>query len=165
MSQINAKELSSDIYYHCSTEILFLSRYTQKRYSIITHTFSRKLFIPIVDRISIDEIVGSPILIEFNELLNDDIPEQDLNENWFSLANTQSIHGLFKQLNLAMSGSLSRNEIRGFNNNSLTMSFIDRMLQEYGSRKGQLVRFILLILSILIPLIHLYQYYRITKHL
>lgn len=91
------------------------------------------------DRISVDELVASPILIEFNELSNEDIPEQDLHENWFSLENAQGIYAMFRQLNLTMSGSLGRNEIRGFNNSSLTITFIDRLLQEYGTKKGQLV--------------------------
>ncbi|KAG2391922.1 hypothetical protein C9374_013407 [Naegleria lovaniensis] len=89
-------------------------------------------------RVCVEEFLGSKELVEFNELQNDDLSEEEEMNNWFSIPSVKSVNEAFIQLDFTRSGLLSKNEFSKFNANSLTTGFINRMFQEYGSRNGKL---------------------------
>ncbi|KAL9641962.1 hypothetical protein ABK040_004019 [Willaertia magna] len=96
----------------------------------------RKIYIE--TGISLDEFVGSKELIEFNELQNDDLSEEEEMNNWFSIPSVKSVYEAFVQLDFARNGILGRNEFSKFNNGSLTTTFINRMFQEYATKNGKM---------------------------
>lgn len=89
-------------------------------------------------RVCVEDFLGSKELVEFNELQNDDLSEEEEMNNWFSIPSVKSVNEAFIQLDFTRSGLLSKNEFSKFNANSLTSGFINRMFQEYGTRNGKL---------------------------
>jgi serine/threonine-protein phosphatase 2A regulatory subunit B'' len=84
-------------------------------------------------KISIDDILASPILVEFNDLQNDDLSQDEEMNNWFSSPSARSVYDAFVKLDFARDGLLSRNEFSAFNNNNLTSAFTDRFFQVYST--------------------------------
>jgi serine/threonine-protein phosphatase 2A regulatory subunit B'' len=84
-------------------------------------------------KISIDDILGSPILVEFNDLQNDDLSQEEEMNNWFSAPSARSVYDAFVKLDFARDDLLSRNEFSAFNNNNLTGAFTDRLFQVYST--------------------------------
>lgn len=89
-------------------------------------------------KVCVEEFLGSKELVEFNELQNDDLSEEEEMNNWFSVPSVKSVNDAFMQLDFTRTGLLSKNEFSKFNNGSLTTTFINRMFQEYGSKQGKL---------------------------
>ena len=89
-------------------------------------------------KICIEDFVGSKEMVEFNELQNDDLSQEEEMNNWFSIPSVKSVNDAFVQLDFTRSGLLSKNEFSKFNANSLTSTFINRMFQEYGLKNGKL---------------------------
>lgn len=88
-----------------------------------------------VGRIAIHDILGSTALVEFNELVNDEMTEEEAMSNWFSAASVLSVHETFVRLDKDNDSLLSAQEFSQFNQSTLTQVFISRLFQEYSLRR------------------------------
>lgn len=87
--------------------------------------------------IKIYDIVESDEISELNDLLNDDLPEHEEMDNWFSLRHVEKVAREFRKLNYSRSGYLSKNEFKCFRDRTLTDVFVDRIFEVYVSNSKE----------------------------
>ncbi|KAJ3029836.1 Serine/threonine-protein phosphatase 2A regulatory subunit B'' subunit gamma [Rhizophlyctis rosea] len=89
-------------------------------------------------KISIQTILLSPILTEMFELRENELSRDYERTNWFSAYSSLRIYGQFLNMDLDRNGMLSRSELAGYSNGTLTGVFLDRVFQEYQTYGGQM---------------------------
>ncbi|KAJ3193242.1 hypothetical protein HK101_005178 [Irineochytrium annulatum] len=89
-------------------------------------------------RVSIQNILLSPILTELFELREPELPKDYERSNWFSSYSTLRVYGQFLNLDVDHNGMLSRKELTKYNGGTLTDVFLDRLFQEYQTYKGEM---------------------------
>jgi serine/threonine-protein phosphatase 2A regulatory subunit B'' len=88
-------------------------------------------------KIAITTILLSPILTELFDLRETD-PDGSSHTNWFSSHSALRVYGQFLNLDKNRNGLISRDEMGGYNNGTLTDLFVDRLFAECQSyRDGE----------------------------
>ena len=81
-------------------------------------------------RISIQDVLCSPILQELLDLRRPDLSLDDLRTNWFSHESTAQIYDDYLQLDADQNGMLSAEELARYRGGGLTSVFVSRIFQE-----------------------------------
>ncbi|KAI9106167.1 hypothetical protein DFS34DRAFT_574578, partial [Phlyctochytrium arcticum] len=89
-------------------------------------------------RVSIQNMLLSPILTELFELREPDLPEGYEKTNWFFTYSSLRVYGQFLNLDTNKNGMIGRQELSKYNGGSLTGVFLDRVFQERQTYKGEM---------------------------
>jgi serine/threonine-protein phosphatase 2A regulatory subunit B'' len=89
-------------------------------------------------KIQIKELLTSPMLAELFDLRAADLTEGDLQFNWFSATSAQRVYGQYLQLDVDRNGMLSRAEIAGIGDGTLTDIVLDRLFEETHTYAGEM---------------------------
>lgn len=89
-------------------------------------------------KIPIRDIILSPILTELFVLREPELPKEFERNNWFSAISTLRIYGQYLSLDVDRNGMLSRKELSGYGNGSLTDVFLNRVFQECQTYNGEM---------------------------
>lgn len=89
-------------------------------------------------RVRITDILASGFLDSMLELRETETTEAQLANNWFSLQSAMRVYGSYLQLDTDRNGMLTRAELSGFGNGTLTDVFLDRVFQECITYDGEM---------------------------
>ncbi|KAJ3339715.1 Serine/threonine-protein phosphatase 2A regulatory subunit B'' subunit gamma [Gonapodya sp. JEL0774] len=89
-------------------------------------------------RISIKDMLLSPILTEFFELREPELSKEFLQTNWFSTQSILKVYGQYVALDTDQNGMLSRTEMSRYCNGTMTEAFLDRVFQEFQTYSGEM---------------------------
>ncbi|KAJ3081936.1 Serine/threonine-protein phosphatase 2A regulatory subunit B'' subunit gamma, partial [Quaeritorhiza haematococci] len=89
-------------------------------------------------KISIQNMLLSPILTELFELRDREISKESERGNWFSTYSALRVYGQYLNLDTNHNGMLSRRELARYNSGTLTAVFVDRVFQEYQTYNGEM---------------------------
>ncbi|VDO05584.1 unnamed protein product [Rodentolepis nana] len=89
-------------------------------------------------RVRICDILACGFLDNILELREASTTQARLEENWFSLESAKRIYASYLRLDTDQNGMLSRKELAGYNNESLTDAFLDRVFQECLTYEGEM---------------------------
>jgi len=81
-------------------------------------------------RVSLQDMLSSPILHELLDLRRADLPAAELKLNWFSLDYAEMLYSDYLKLDSDQNGMLSVNELAHYKGGGLTMPFVQRVFQE-----------------------------------
>jgi len=82
------------------------------------------------NRVPIKAILASPVTHELLELKRNDITQEELRHNWFSLAYAEMLYADYLELDDDQNGMLSAHELSRYRGGGLTSVFISRIFQE-----------------------------------
>ncbi|VUZ43582.1 unnamed protein product [Hymenolepis diminuta] len=89
-------------------------------------------------RVRICDILACGFLDNILELREASTTQARLEENWFSLESAKRVYASYLRLDTDQNGMLSRKELAGYNNGSLTDAFLDRVFQECLTYEGEM---------------------------
>nr|CDS20941.1 serine:threonine protein phosphatase 2A [Echinococcus granulosus] len=89
-------------------------------------------------RVRICDILACGFLDSILELRETTTPQERLEINWFSLESARRVYASYLRLDTDQNGMLSRQELAGYNNGSLTDVFLDRVFQECLTYEGEM---------------------------
>ncbi|KAM7539426.1 hypothetical protein Aperf_G00000051637 [Anoplocephala perfoliata] len=89
-------------------------------------------------RVRICDILACGFLDNILELRETSTTQARLEENWFSLESAKRVYASYLRLDTDQNGMLSRKELAGYNNGSLTEAFLDRVFQECLTYEGEM---------------------------
>ncbi|KXS11017.1 hypothetical protein M427DRAFT_73347 [Gonapodya prolifera JEL478] len=89
-------------------------------------------------RISIKDMLLSPILTEFFELREPELSKEFLQTNWFSTQSIMKVYTQYLSLDADHNGMLSRAEMGRYSNGTLSDAFLDRVFQEFQTYNGEM---------------------------
>nr|CDS31087.2 serine:threonine protein phosphatase 2A [Hymenolepis microstoma] len=89
-------------------------------------------------RVRICDILACGFLDNILELREASTTQARLEENWFSLESAKRVYASYLRLDTDQNGMLSRKELAGYNNESLTDAFLDRVFQECLTYEGEM---------------------------
>jgi len=112
-----------------------LNSLQEEFYPFYVFTAVRKFFFFLdpkrTGRISIRELLSSPILPELYELRQvQPLEASEAAQNWFSMQSALKVYGAYLELDVDQNGMLSKNELSRFGSGMLTDVFIDRVFDE-----------------------------------
>ncbi|VDK40360.1 unnamed protein product [Taenia asiatica] len=89
-------------------------------------------------RVRICDILACGFLDSILELREATTSQERLEANWFSLESARRVYTSYLRLDTDQNGMLSRQELAGYNNDSLTDVFLDRVFQECLTYEGEM---------------------------
>uniref|UniRef100_A0A5K3FYD9 Serine/threonine-protein phosphatase 2A regulatory subunit B'' subunit gamma n=1 Tax=Mesocestoides corti TaxID=53468 RepID=A0A5K3FYD9_MESCO len=89
-------------------------------------------------RVRISDILASGYLDAMLELRETNITLEQLEANWFSFESAKRVYASYLHLDDDRNGMLSRQELSGYNNGTLTDAFLDRVFQECLTYEGEM---------------------------
>ena len=90
------------------------------------------------NRVAIKDVLLSPILSEFFELQQPQVPIHLLATNWFSLPTAMKVYGQYVELDVDRNGMLRPQELYRFAGSRYSKAFLRRVYQEYQTFSGEL---------------------------
>eukprot|EP01027_Heterolobosea_sp_BB2_P015719 GEZU01022492.1.p1 GENE.GEZU01022492.1~~GEZU01022492.1.p1 ORF type:complete len:492 (-),score=119.13 GEZU01022492.1:753-2186(-) len=128
--------------YDMIPQVPVLSTLTESVYEFYVATAVRK-FMFFLDqknrsgKISIDDLMESPVLEELLEVQNMN-PGEENDNNWFSAGSVTRVYSLWLQLDTNQNRMLSKNELARYTGASLTDVFLDRVFEECNTYEGEM---------------------------
>jgi len=89
-------------------------------------------------KVRIIDILISGFLDDLLELREEEVPEEKLHINWFSAPSAFRVYSQFLSMDKDRNGMLSRDELAGYGNGTLTSVFLDRLFQECLTFGGEM---------------------------